>query len=332
MKDNNRPQLIHHAIYSRTPDNTQIPEQPPREGIVLSIVIPNYNARDLLKDCLESIYENPCRYPFEVFVIDDASHDNSYEMVQKNFPQVILLRNEKNLSYGKSNNRCFERASGKYVYMLNNDTIMLPDALDKMVEFLDENPKVGAVGSKLLNEDRSIQYSVKTLPNIRSGFFGARSIITKLFPKNPFSSQELLHMSQDMSRPFQAGYVSSASVMVRREVLRQVGGLDPRLTYHVDADHCARIWKAGWEVYYLPDSVVVHLDHRGGTLVNVKRRFKAVIEFHRGSFIFYQKHMMKSMWHPMTLIIISGLSVRFVFSLLLMISRETIRFLKPAKS
>lgn len=326
-----RPTHLVENAYSKTPDGLHIPEEPPTEGITLSIVIPNYNAQELLRDCLDSIYKNPCKYPYEIFVIDDASWDGSYKMVQESFPQVLLLRNEKNLNYGMSNNRCFELASGKYVYMLNNDTIMLPDALNKMVEFLDENPKVGAVGSKLLNEDRTIQYSVKTLPNIRSGFFGARSIITKLFPNNPFSGQELLHLSQDMSRPFLAGYVSSASVMVRREVLRQVGGLDPRLTYHVDADHCARIWKAGWDVYYLPESVVIHLDHRGGTLVTMKRRFKAVIEFHRGSFIFYQKHMMKSMWHPMTFLVIVGLAGRFAFSLLLLIIQETVRFIKPVK-
>lgn len=329
--DDNRPTFLVENEYSATQDNTRIPEEPPTADVVLSIVIPNYNARELLRDCLDSIYKNPCKYSFEIFVIDDASWDGSYEMVQESFPQVHLLRNEKNLSYGRSNNRCFELASGKYVYMLNNDTIMLPDALDKMVEFLDENPKAGAVGSKLLNEDRSIQYSVKTLPNIRSAFFGARSIITKLFPNNALSRQELLHKSQDMSRPFLAGYVSSASVMVRREVLRQVGGLDPRLTYHVDADHCARIWKAGWDVYYLPESVVVHLDHRGGTLVTLKRRFKAVIEFHRGSFIFYQKHLMKSWWHPITFVVIFGLVGRFVFSFLLLIMQETVRFIKPAK-
>jgi GT2 family glycosyltransferase len=322
---NEIPQLVHHDTRSRTPDNLRIADEPPVTGVTLSIVIPNYNARELLRDCLESIRRNPCKYPYEIFVIDDASQDDSYGMVKKDFPEVHLLRNEKNLSYGRSNNRCFEKASGRYIYMLNNDTIMLPEALDKMVEFLDAHPKAGAVSSKLLNEDKTVQFSVKNLPNILSGLFGARSIVTRLFPNNPFTRKELLHMSRDMSQPFMAGYVSSASLMVRREVIKIIGGLDPRLTYHVDADYCARIWKAGWQVYYLPDSVVIHLDHRGGTLVSPRRRLKAIWEFHRGSFIFYKKHLMHSWWSPMTLLVTVGLSVRFVFSLLLQPLREISR-------
>jgi len=298
--------------------------------VIISIIIANYNARDLLKDCLESIYKNPPQVSFEIYVIDDASKDGSYDMVGGNFPQVHLFRNEKNLNYAESNNRMIEKASGKYLYLLNNDTLMLPGALDKMVEFLEKNPRVGAVGSKLLNEDGSIQSSVKTLPNLMSGLFGARSFINKWFPNNRFTRRELLHRSQDMSQPYTAGYVSSASIMIRREVIEQVGSLDPRMNYHVDADHCARICKAGWEIYYLPEAVVIHLDHRGGTLVSFKRRFKAVIEFHRCTWIFYQKHLMKSYWHPMTLLVIVGLSFRFLFSLILQQFQEFFRVLKKS--
>jgi GT2 family glycosyltransferase len=118
-----------------------------------------------------------------------------------------------------------------------------------------------------------------------------------------------------MTRPFPAGYVSSASIMIRREVVDRVGHLDNRLSYHVDADYCKRIWDAGWEVYYLPEATVIHLDHRGGTMVTPARRLRSVVEFHRGSYIYFVKHQMTSPWHPMHFVAAFVLGVRFVVSL-----------------
>lgn len=290
--------------------------------ITVSIIIANYNGRDLLAGCLESIYRHAPSSPFEVFVVDDASSDNSAEMVRERFPKVHLLRNERNVHYGASNNRVFGLARGRYVYLLNNDTLMLPHALDAMTVFLDECPTAGAVGSKLLNGDGTIQASVKSLPCAMSALFGARSLVTKLFPNNRFTRSHLLHLGSEMTRPFTAGYVSSASIMIRREVIRQVGGLDERLSYHVDADYCKRIWDAGWAVYYLPTASVIHLDHKGGTMVSRKRRFKSVVEFHRGSYIYFRKHQMRSPRYPMHLLILGGLSVRFAVSLLLQLWKE----------
>ncbi|WP_447980613.1 glycosyltransferase family 2 protein [Candidatus Nitrospira bockiana] len=288
----------------------------------LSIIIANYNARELLRACLQSIYDNPPRASFEIYVVDDASNDGSAEMVQRHFPQVHLLRNDVNVKYGKSNNRALDVARGRYIYLLNNDTVMMPDALDQMKAFLDVHPTVGAVGNRLLNEDGSVQASVKTLPCAMSALFGARSVITKWFPHNPWTRRHLLHLGCDMKTPFPAGYVSSASIMIRREVVAQVGYLDERLMYHVDADYCKRIWDAGWEVYYLPEPTIVHLAHKGGTMVSVRRRFTALVEFHRGSYIFYQKHLMKSAWHPEHLVVLVGLGLRFVVSLVIQVSKE----------
>lgn len=301
------------------------------KAIGLSIIIANYNGRDLVVGCLESIYRNPPTCPFEVFVVDDASSDDSARIVQERFPQVRLLRNEKNVHYGRSNNRAIDLVQGRYVYLLNNDTVMLPDALDAMVTFLDQHPTVGAVGSKLLNGDGTIQASVKALPCAVSGLFGARSIITKLFPGNRFSRRHLLHLSQDMDRPFVAGYVSSASVMIRRKVIQQVGYLDERLSYHVDADYCKRIWDAGWKVYYLPSATVIHFDHKGGTMLNRKRRLKSIVEFHRGSYIYFRKHQMKSPWHPMHFLAAVGLGGRFLLSLMLFVFQESVIYSLPIR-
>lgn len=297
----------------------------PTEIPLLSVAIANYNARDLLASCLESVYKHQPRCAFEVFVVDDASSDGSCEMVKERFPEVRLLRNEKNVHYGTSNNRALDLVHGRYVYLLNNDTVILPGAVDAMIVFLDQHPRAGAVGSKLLNGDGTIQASVKTLPSLMSALFGARSIVTKLLPRNPFSRRHLLHLSQDMNQPFPAGYVSSASIMIRREAIQRVGYLDERLSYHIDADYCKRIWDAGWEVYYLPSATVIHLDHRGGTMGSPGRRFKSVVEFHRGSYIYFRKHQLKSFWHPMHFVAVGGLGLRFVVSMLLQVVKEFVR-------
>ncbi len=283
-------------------------------SLALSIIIPSYNSRQLLADCLGSIKRNPPSEPFEIIVIDDASADATSEMVRACFPDVRLLRNEVNRHYARSNNRAIQLARGQYLYLLNNDTIVLPDALDRMLAFLRQTPRAGVVGSRMLNGDGTLQWSVKSLPSPGSALFGARSIITRLYPNNRFSRVHLQHFERDLTKPFLAGYVSSASMMIPRAVVNKVGELDRRLSYHVDADYCKRITDAGYECYYLPSATIIHLDHKGGTMVSLRRRFRSLVEFHVGSYIFYRKHLQKSRWTPMQAVVAGGLLARFLLS------------------
>ena len=290
--------------------------------VALSVIIATYNARELLANCLRSIAQNPPRESYEIIVVDDASVDGTSEMLRAQFPHALLLRNEVNRHYAFSNNRAFECARGEYFLLLNNDTIVLPDALDRMIAFLRQHPDAGAVGSKLLNEDGSIQWSVKSLPNPGSALFGARSIITRLFPNNPFSRHHLLHLDRDMTTPFAAGYVSSAAVMIPRHIIDKVGGLDQRLSYHVDADYCRRISDIGFKSYYFPAATIIHLDHKGGTMVSLPRRFRSLVEFHVGSYLYYRKHIMKSSWSPTHIIVVLGLLIRFGLAALAQVFAE----------
>jgi len=285
------------------------------EPVTLSVIIPTYNARELLANCLRSIYQNAPREPYEVIVVDDASADGTSEMVRDRFAEVRLLRNEVNQHYARSNNRAIQHARGKYLHLLNNDTIVLPDAFDRMLAFLREHPDAGAVGSRLLNGDGTIQWSVKSLPNPGSALFGSRSIITRIFPNNPYSRKHLQHMGRDPIKPFVAGYVSSASIMMPRKVVDQIGGLDERLSYHVDADYCKRISDGGYECYYLPTATIIHFDHKGGTMVSLRRRFRSLVEFHVGSYIFYRKHIQRSPRSPMQIIVVPGILARFLVSI-----------------
>jgi GT2 family glycosyltransferase len=284
-------------------------------AIVLSVIIPTYNARALLANCLQSIYQHAPSEPYEVIVVDDASADGTSEMVRARFPEVRLLLNKVNRHYARSNNRAIKHARGQYLYLLNNDTIVLPQAIDRLLAFLQEYPEAGAVGSKLLNGDGTIQWSVKSLPNPGSALFGARSIITRISPNNRYSRKHLQHIGRDLSQPFIAGYVSSASMMIPRKVVAEIGELDRRLSYHVDADYCKRIADAGYKCYYLPTATVIHFDHKGGTMVSLRRRFRSLVEFHVGSYIFYRKHIQQSPWSPMQIIVVVGVFSRFLVSI-----------------
>ena len=236
-------------------------------------------------------------------------------MVREVFPDVYLLRNDINRHYAFSNNLALGRARGRYVLLLNNDTIILPLALDGMVAFLQAHPEAGMVGCKLLNEDGTIQWSVKSLPSPGSALFGARSFITRMFPDNRFSRQHLLHIGKDMTKPFIVdGFVSGASSMMPRKIVDEVGYLDTRFFYHVDADYCKRIADAGYKCYYLPTSTVIHLNHRGGTMASLPKRFQSLMRFEVQSYLYYRKHAQGSAWSPMRVLVALGLCFHFVAS------------------
>ena len=234
------------------------------------------------------------------------------EMVRERFPEVRLLRNPVNLHYTRSNNLALRHARGRYIHFLNYDTIVLPEVFDRMLVFLREHSEAGAVGSKLLNEDGSIQWSVRALPDFGSALFGGRSIITRLFPNNRYSRRRLLHPERDLTEPFTAGYLSGASKMMPRRVIEEIGDLDNRMFYHVDADYCRRVAEAGYLCYYLPTATVIHLNHKGGTRVSPRLRFRSLASFHFDCYAYYKKHMRGSPVNPLQIFVIIGLALRFL--------------------
>jgi GT2 family glycosyltransferase len=291
---------------------------------VISVIIPSYNTRELLSRCLASIYDAPPQRSFEVFVMDDASKDGSAEMVRERFPQVRLVVNRENRGYAYSNNLAMAQSQGRFVYLLNSDTEMSPGALDELAGFLETHPEAGAAGSALYNSDGSVQASVKSLPTVRSAFVGKRSWLARWFPSVRAIRSELLSWRVESGVPFEAGYVSSASIMIPRDVVERVGDLDTRLWYFIDADYCRRIWDIGRPVYCGPAAKVLHVEHLGGTLAGWKQRFRSMWRFHYGAYIYFRKHSGWAGWHPVTALIVMGIAARFVLSFGLQAIKEVI--------
>ncbi len=282
--------------------------------IALTIIISCYNTCELARDCLRSIYANPPTDPYEIILVDDASTDGTSEMARSTFPEVRLLRNEVNRHYTFSNNRALDEARGRYVLLLNNDTIVLPHALDAMIDFLRAHPEAGAVGCRLLNEDGTTQASAKAPLGPGAAIFGAQSILTKLFPNNRFSRRHVLHLGRDTGEPFVAGFVSGAASMAPLKVMREVGRLDESFFYHVDADYCKRIAEAGYKCFYLPAAAIIHLNHKGGSRANALKRLRSLIMFEVYSYRYYRKHFLRSSWNPMAAVVALGLCLHFLGS------------------
>lgn len=277
----------------------------------VSVIVVNCNAVRMLERTLDTLFASAPSSTLEIIVVDNASTDASLTMVRERFPTVCCLVNVRNVGYARANNQGMEQATGRYLFLLNNDTIIHPGAIDTLVHYLDANPHVGAVGSKVLNIDGTIQGTVKDLPTPAAAFFGRHSVITRLFPRNPISRRYLVYLDRDFSAPFAAGSVSSCALLVRREAIARAGMIDDGFfVYWCDVDWCRAIWAAGFEVHCVPASVIVHDEHKGGTRPRGKRSAAAIIDFHRGAYRYYRKWHVPHPLHPANIIAVAGLTLR----------------------
>lgn len=276
----------------------------------LSIIIVNYNGGELVVPCIASIYENPPAGSFEIIFIDNASTDGSAEKVAGHFPKVHIWHNAENVGLAKAFNKGLIMASGRCLLSLDNDTRVLPGALAELVAHLETNPSVGAVGARLFNTDMSPQKTARREPSAINAVFGRRSLITRLFPNNRISRRYLMEELLGSDSPYPVDWVSTAALMIRREVFERVGGLDEDFfVYWVDADWCARIRRAGWQIHALPSARVIHDENLRGRRRS-RRSKRMIIDFHRGAFRYYVKNHSKTFWNPMTIVALCGLALR----------------------
>jgi GT2 family glycosyltransferase len=246
----------------------------------LSIVIVNWNTREILRECLYSIYKTIQRVNFEIIIVDNASVDGSVEMIKSDFKNVILIQNNENYGFAKANNIAFPIARGKYILMLNSDTFVLADAIDLTIDFLDKNLGVGALTPKIFNSDGSIQHPcyVKE-PSIANEFYDAFSL-GKILKLRRFDSIPAANKTCDVA------HACGCSLFIRKSVLEKVGYLDERLIFSFeDADICMRIRHAKWRIVYFPDS---HIIHYGG-LSRIKSN-GVVGAMLQSKYVFYGKY------------------------------------------
>ncbi len=250
----------------------------------VSIIVVNWNTRDLLKQCLESVIEQT-QISHEIFVVDNASPDDSADMVLENFPTVHIIANRDNRGFAAANNQAMPLAQGDYILLLNPDTKVLDRAIDKMVAYLDDAAEVGAVTSKLLNGDGSLQKNVRNFYSFWTTLLENR-IIPNLFPNSKFLAKRLVAFWDHQSRR-EIDWARGAVMLVRRSVIGQIGMLDEQFyIYGEEVDWCWRIKKAGWKIVYLPEAQIIHF----GKAASSQRKIEMFIQNYKSAFIFLKKN------------------------------------------
>lgn len=225
----------------------------------LSIVIINWNGIDILRNCLSSIFSRPRSIAFEVIMVDNASSDSSVATVEREFPQVKIIRNSENRGFAAANNQAFAVALGRHILLLNNDTVILGNALEDAVQFLDAHPEVGALGCRVQFPDGSFQTSCYRFNDLFA------LLMTRFLPIGSMRRERFnygRYWARQFTEPTDVDVVAGCFMAVPRSVIQKVHGLDEDFfMYGEDEEWCSRIKLAGWRVVYLPNSKIIHL-HR----------------------------------------------------------------------
>lgn len=268
--------------------------------IDLSIIIVSFNAKEFLLNCLESIYKETKEINYEVIVIDNGSTDGTVEALtakseKRKMKNLRIIANKENLGFAAANNQGIKVAKGRYILLLNQDTVLLEEALQKMLSFMDKYPQIGLAGCQLLNQDKTIQPSAGYFPRL-----------SKIFLMMSFLDD--LPLLRDVLKPYQTrnikfytklrypDWVQGAFYFLRKEAIDDVGLLnEDYFMYMEDVDYAYRLKKAGWEVVFVPEAKIIHL---GGDVLATRNQ-RAVIGEYKGLKYYFKKH--KPFWELPTL-------------------------------
>lgn len=261
-----------------TLQTTKKPDPRSQEAALdVSIVLVCWNNKGYLDPCLKSLYDGNLTFTYDVYVVDNGSTDGSQDMLREKYPEVVIIQNEGNVGLSKASNQGIVASSGKYVLLLNNDTIVNAESFNAMVDFMNDHPESGAVGGRLLNEDGSFQSGYGNFSTLWE------EILITIGIGDRVKSGYPLHY--DAGRTVEAKWMSSACLMVRRAAIDQVGMLkEDFFIYGDEVDLQYRLVKAGWKNYYLPHATTLHY---GGRSMNRWKRRKMV---YRGKLLFYHKN------------------------------------------
>lgn len=254
----------------------------------LSVVIVNYNTAALLEACLRSLYAESAHIQLEVFVVDNASTDASCTMVREKFPDVQLIANCENVGFARANNQALQQAHGRYLLLLNSDTVILDSALEHMLMYMRAHPGVGMCGPHLFYPDMTHQESAYPFPSLR----GVLAIYTGLYERLPTLGQWVAPewISPATHKTRIADWCSGACLMISRACFEAIGGLDESFfMYYEDTDWCRHAAQCGWQIAYYAEAHVIH--YLGGSQDALRGQYKRRIRELVGAMHYLRK------WH-----------------------------------
>ena len=251
----------------------------------LSVIIVNWNVRELLDACVASVYASELGgLELEIIVVDSDSHDGSAAMLRRKHPGVIVLPQSENIGFTRGNNIGLARARGDFLLLLNPDTEVHPKALKQMLELMAAQPEAGILGPHTLNSDMSHQSTRRRFPTLMTGIFES-SWLAAWAPASVERDYRMLDRADD--EICQADWVQGSALLMRRQVYQELGGLDEGFTmYSEELDYCRRAKAAGWRVYYHGGAVITH--HGGKSSQQASAR--TLTHFHTSKLRYFRKH------------------------------------------
>lgn len=272
----------------------------------ISVIIVNWNTRDLLRNCLESIRKTIKGTACEVIVVDNGSSDGSVDMLRSEYPEVRILENGANLGFAAANNRGFSIMSGRYALLLNTDAVLTENAVACLYEFMEKRPDAAMACGQLLNADGSRQNSIASFPTALT-LLANMPLLEYLFPGKYPSKR------YDYGEPIEVDSGIGACLMVRKKAMDEVGFLDERYFFFFEeTDWACRMKRAGWKVYHVPAAKIYHL--QGQSIGNDVR---SRIEFYRSRYLFFRKWHGRGYYRSVSAIIFLRLLVNWLLTSLL---------------
>ena len=255
------------------------------QTVDVSIIIINWNTRQLLENCLDSLAASCAAHPFEVIVVDNNSTDGSREMVRQKFPATKLICNSTNVGFAHGNNQGIKASRGRYISLVNSDVKVLPGCHDKLIAFMDANPQIGISGPRVLNGDMTLQSSCRRFPGLWNNVCDAFAF-RRFFPRSAFfAGEHMLYFKHD--REIFPDVLVGCFLFARKKAVEQFGLLDEKFfMYAEDIDWCLRCWRAGWKIAFYPGAEAIH--YRGGSSNADPVRFAVVQQSARQQF--WKKH------------------------------------------
>ena len=273
----------------------------------MSVVVPNFNSWHYLDVCLTSLIDS--KFPFfEMIVLDNASIDGSQDNIRAKYPQVRLIENSTNLGHVGAVNQGCGLAKGDTILLLDSDTELSPDSIERMASVLDKHPEVWMVGPKTLNTDGTTQEGARRFPSPINGLFGRQSLLSKIFPNNPFTVRYLARDLSNLTEPYRVESIGAYCMMFRRDTLDKAGFWDDIYhTYFVDSDWCKQIELCGGAIYCVPGAIVKHHDQNRSTR---KKDPARIVLFHKSAYRFYRKFYTRGKWDPRSVMAAGLLGLR----------------------
>jgi N-acetylglucosaminyl-diphospho-decaprenol L-rhamnosyltransferase len=278
-----------------SPDPTRLPDR-----MDLSVVVVTYRSRAHVVACLDSVDRARAGLDAETLVVDNASDDGTVDLVRAHSPAVRVIGTGGNLGYAKAVNRGVQASSGEFVLVLNPDCVLEPGAVGALLGWLRAHPRCGIAGPRILNPDGSVEWSARSFPGPAAFLFNRYSVLTRLWPGNPWSRRYLLS-DWDHASPRTVDWVSGAAMCVRRAAIAQAGGMDEAyFMFNEDVDWCHAMKDAGWSVDFVPAATVTH--DVGASRSRVADR--VILERHRGMLHYFRKYHRP---HPLVAALVGAL-------------------------